>query len=390
MLIIMIMQRKNIWYTIRQKLLEKFLGSPVYTKNQALVFTVIFLCILGIFSQSKIKAFSYQVKNPTARNIVIAVSKPFIDFAEQLPYEKIFQNTRQEVLKILKLENNYHWDNFYYDKPDFALSAPKQETANLYSDKSAHAPILPNELFLSQKKETTVSTESELLMSNYQYSKKKPLRVLFFGDSQMQSLAEGFKRNVGSDSAFVVTDLAVVSSGFVRTDYYNWPAKLTSIFKQAQAEHKTFDAAVLILGMNDFQNFFDGNGTLFVRGTAEWNAAYTQKMSAVINIVQSNVKKIYWLGLPLVKLPTLNREITAVETAQINAVPLFDSEKLRRISLRNIAPGKDARYSDTIQLDDGKRITFMRDDGIHFTYSGAEFIMRHIETYLYQDFSIKK
>lgn len=384
------MQRKNIWYTIRQKLLEKFLGSPVYTKNQALVFTVIFLCILGIFSQSKIKAFSYQVKNPTARNIVIALSKPFIDFAEQLPYEKIFQNTRQEVLKILKLENNYHWDNFYYDKPDFALSAPKQETANLYSDKSAHAPLLPNELFLSQKKETTVSTESELLMSNYQYSKKKPLRVLFFGDSQMQSLAEGFKRNVGSDSAFVVTDLAVVSSGFVRTDYYNWPAKLTSIFKQAQAEHKTFDAAVLILGMNDFQNFFDGNGTLFVRGTAEWKAAYTQKMSAVINIVQSNVKKIYWLGLPLVKLPTLNREITAVETAQINAVPLFDSEKLRRISLRNIAPGKDARYSDTIQLDDGKRITFMRDDGIHFTYSGAEFIMRHIETYLYQDFSIKK
>lgn len=390
MLIIIIMQRKNIWYTIRQKLLEKFLGSPVYTKNQALVFTVIFLCILGIFSQSKIKAFSYQVKNPTARNIVIALSKPFIDFAEQLPYEKIFQNTRQEVLKILKLENNYHWDNFYYDKPDFALSAPKQEIANLYSDKSAHAPILPNELFLSQKKETTVSTESELLMSNYQYSKKKPLRVLFFGDSQMQNLAEGFKRNVGSDSAFVVTDLAVVSSGFVRTDYYNWPAKLTSIFKQAQAEHKTFDAAVLILGMNDFQNFFDGNGTLFVRGTAEWNAAYTQKMSAVINIVQSNVKKIYWLGLPLVKLPTLNREITAVETAQINAVPLFDSEKLRRISLRNIAPGKDARYSDTIQLDDGKRITFMRDDGIHFTYSGAEFIMRHIETYLYQDFSIKK
>lgn len=388
--IIMIMQRKNIWYTIRQKVLEKFLGSPVYTKNQALVFAVIFLCILGIFSQSKIKAFSYQVKNPTARNIVIAISKPFIDFAEQLPYEKIFQNTRQEVLKILKLENNYHWDNFYYDKTEFALSAPKQETANLYSDKSAHAPILPNEFFLSQKKETTVSTESELLMSNYQYSKKKPLRVLFFGDSQMQSLAEGFKRNVGSDSAFVVTDLAVVSSGFVRTDYYNWPAKLTSIFKQAQAEHKTFDAAVLILGMNDFQNFFDGNGTLFIRGTAEWNAAYTQKMSAVINIVQSNVKKIYWLGLPLVKLPTLNREITAVETAQINAVPLFDSEKLRRISLRNIAPGKDARYSDTIQLDDGKRITFMRDDGIHFTYSGAEFIMRHIETYLYQDFSIKK
>lgn len=53
------------------------------------------------------------------------------------------------------------------------------------------------------------------MVVQFEYTKEKPLRILFAGDSLMQSLAEGFQRNIGRESPFELTSMAVVSSGFV-------------------------------------------------------------------------------------------------------------------------------------------------------------------------------
>lgn len=379
---------------------QKFFSSKLYSKNMLLLFIAVFLFALGIFSHTRIKNFSYRVKNNYVRDILISLSRPFCDFARNLPFEKLFIESRKKLLLALNLEDDYHWDNFYYNEKPFSF-LNTQKTKTLEEEKSTeqnstHIALAPkigenaDEFTIHSSNNKSKKSEGTLLLANFDYSRENPLRILFAGDSQMQSLSEGFKRNIGDNSPFVAQCLAVVSSGFVRDDYYNWPAKLTSLFNEAKRKAKPFDAVVLILGMNDYQNFFDGNGRLFKKGSSDWERAYIQKIKSLMDILQANVKKIYWLGLPLLRSPRLNEEISFVENCQIKALNQLDKAKVERISLRSLLATKAATYTDRLTLADGKSIVFMRNDGMHYTLAGGSFIMSEVEKYFYRDFYIEK
>jgi len=89
------------------------------------------------------------------------------------------------------------------------------------------------------------------------------LRILMIGDSQMHSIAAGFLRLTGQNSSIRVKEISVHSSGFIRSDYYNWPKKLKNVFEESQNE--PYDIAVIFLGMNDYQNFYADNGKVLVK-----------------------------------------------------------------------------------------------------------------------------
>lgn len=374
----------------------KCAGTPSYSKNQTVVYTAIFLCAVAVFIPNKITHFSSQLKNQYTKNIIQAVSQPMVDFAQMLPFSAFFANARKNVLTVCGVQNDYHWDNFYYTEKN-ALTVAACSDGNGDIDKAHALPEMqtgdahtfsPSALLAEKAK--ALPENNSLLVAHYDYTKEHPLRILFAGDSQMQSIAEGFKRNIGTESAFEAIDLAVVSSGFIRTDYYNWPAKFTALFKEVENEEKPFDVVVLLLGMNDYQNFFDGNGKLFRFGTDEWIAAYIEKIKTVMNILQSSVKKVYWLGLPAVKSPSLNADITAVENAQIKAMAALADTNVQRISLRELISGGSSVYTDQVQTADGKRIQLMREDGTHYSLAGGSFVMSEIEKYFYFDFNIEK
>lgn len=356
------------------------LGERFYSKNAVVIFTVAFLFLLGLFSYPRIERFSFNVKNTYVKNILVAVSKPFLDFAKNLPFEKFFTLTRKTLLVFLDLDSNYHWDDTYYEVPKFSvLQNAKSENETFKNIFDVKKTTLPQK-----------NIQDELLLANFEYTKKNPLRVLLVGDSQMQSLTEGFKRNVGEHSAFNLTEIAIISSGFVRNDYYDWARKLTAVFEKAKTEKTPFDAVLICLGMNDFQNFFDGAGNLLKRGTDEWIFAYMNKIKTVMDILQSNVKKIYWLGLPLIKQDTLNKEITFIENAQEKIFAELNFEKVTRISVRKIISKENAPYSDFAELPNGKKINIMKDDGCHFTLAGAIYIIENIIPYFYNDFYIER
>ena len=67
--------------------------------------------------------------------------------------------------------------------------------------------------------------------ANAIHSSANPLRLYMFGDSQVFSLGSGLSRLAGKDSPVSVDFLAVHSSGFIRGDYYNWPAKLADTLR---------------------------------------------------------------------------------------------------------------------------------------------------------------
>lgn len=371
---------------------EKIIGSPMYSKNQAVMFTVIFLVTVSLFFSAKIKHYFVQIKNPYVKNITQALAQPLTDFSETLPLENFFANTREKVLKICGVQNDYHWDNFYYSgKTALTVVADKSANSSANSESQTNTARTFTQTDLTAPKiETTQPPNNSLVAVRYDYTREHPLRILFAGDSQMQSIAEGFKRNIGTASPFAATELAVVSSGFIRTDYYNWPAKLTALLEEAENESRPFDAVVLLLGMNDYQNFFDGNGKLFRSGSDAWIDAYIKKIQDVMDILQRSVKKIYWLGLPIVKSPLLNSQITAVEQAQVKAMAEMSSSKVRRISLRKMIFGESGVYTDKVQTADGKRIQLMREDGVHYSLAGGSFLMSKVAEYFYQDFRIEK
>lgn len=381
---------------------KQLLGQEFYSKNKVVVFALVFLSVVALFSHSKIKAFPLGMKNVYARNIVQAISVPFTDFAETLPFGDFFDLSRKGLLTFLSLDGDHHWDDFYYrdnyendERTLIALLQTKSKDAqnkihSLPEAKTAGSKSFSPEDLLNLQMAEKESASKDLLVVNYDYTKEKPLRILFAGDSQMQSLAEGFKRNIGAESAFDVTDLAVISSGFVRTDYYNWPAKFASLLSEAEKEGQAYDAVVLILGMNDYQNFFDGKGNLFKRGTEEWDVAYIAKIKNLMNVLETYVKKIYWLGLPIVRSSALNKEVNHIEATQIKALSFLDGTKVQRISLRAIAPGENANYTETLQMANGKRISFMKEDGVHFTLAGSSFLMGEVQKYFYFDFNIQR
>ncbi|MBQ7611680.1 MAG: DUF459 domain-containing protein [Spirochaetaceae bacterium] len=369
----------------------------LYSKNSAVIFFIIAVAFIALFSGERLQVASKQIKNTYLKNIIVDITTPIADISGQLPFELFFTNTRSQLITLLKLENDYHWDNFYYSsKPTYSFSndyllqqtSRTQTTDTESKSVNAHSQfaneVTKNKLNIEEQKNT-----SSLLMVQHEYTKQRPLRILCIGDSQMQNLAEGLKRIVGTDSRFDITDIAVVSSGFIRTDYYNWPAKLQTVFEKAAREKKEYDVALLLLGMNDNQNFFDGNGNLFRFGTTEWINGYENKMTNILNIIQSHVKKVYWIGLPFVKSSSFNASIDIIENAQIKTAHTFDNTKVTHISVRSIANADSNKYSDTIKDDNGKTIQFMKADGTHYTLAGATYIMDKLVTQFYSDFKIE-
>ena len=222
---------------------------------------------------------------------------------------------------------------------------------------------------------------------NYKYTAENPFRILMVGDSQMQSISGGFKRLVGKDSSINVTEIAVHSSGFIRGDYYNWIKKLESVFKQNK--DTPFDAVIIFLGMNDYQNFYDSDGKVLVKETAKWEAAYGDKIKKHLNLLLANTKKVYWLGMPIVRNRVYNEELSYIERVQLKVFSEYQNVNLIKFSMSAEAPGKGVPYTDFIQTPGGKKIKLMRDDGVHYTISGGEYIMHSFLDLLYRHWDIE-
>ncbi|UTC90895.1 DUF459 domain-containing protein [Treponema denticola] len=221
----------------------------------------------------------------------------------------------------------------------------------------------------------------------YTYNTERPLRILMIGDSQMHSIAAGFLRLTGQNSSIRVKEISVHSSGFIRSDYYNWPKKLKNVFEESQNE--PYDIAVIFLGMNDYQNFYADNGKVLVKETEDWESAYRDKIITHLDVLFANTKKVYWLGMPVVRDKIYNAQLLYIEDLQKKIASEYSSIILNKFSLSSIAPGEGVPYTDTLKTAEGKKIRLMKDDGHHYTISGGEYIMQPFLELLYKDWDLE-
>lgn len=194
-----------------------------------------------------------------------------------------------------------------------------------------------------------------------------PLKVLVAGDSLVGWIAPALEQELPAADPVEVIDDWKGSTGLVRTDYFDWPAKLTA----DMAEHDP-DVVILGFGGNDTQGFTTDDGVIAL-GTPEWADEYQRRIGEVLDIVEKPGRTVYWIGLPLTRsdaIETLRPVLTEAVEAEFASRPWAHFVDTRDA----LAP--DGTFASQLPGDDGELVTTMAPDDIHPSLEGGIRIVR--------------
>lgn len=188
-------------------------------------------------------------------------------------------------------------------------------------------------------------------------------RLAVFGDSMAVDVAKALERFYAEDANISVINQGVGSSGFVRSDFFDWNKTATE-----QVAANSFDIAVMIVGINDRQTL-DSGGQSFKALTPEWNAAYQQRIAAFVSAVRGANKPLIWVGLPPMSKADYSNAMGQISGIQRLAVFGGGAEF---VDIYDRFVGEDGKYSSSGPDLNGNRVRMRKDDGIHFSAAGAD------------------
>ncbi len=361
-----------------------------------------------------------RVENLSARSVALATAESLSLLASRAGLDVYVPALREGFVDAAGLSGHSSWDMRYFNKrssPGAATDSPAglpppsaEGTATQNGDLAAATDTADTPAAATTDNAATTDTtatadtasatgdiassvatadtavavrpdRNRKLERAYIYSRERPLEVYFFGDSQVFSLGSGFSRLVGKDSPIRVDVLAIHSSGFIRADYYDWPSKLADTLAS-----KRYGAAVMMLGMNDYQNFWGDDGKALKKRTPQWEAAYKERCRRIIDIALSEVPRVYWLRMPLVKNKAYDESLRYIESVHDSLAGEYSPDTLVRVSLRDSVPGPDRPYAETLTLGESPAVRVMSEDGSHYTVEGGQLATRALFDLMARDF----
>jgi len=174
-----------------------------------------------------------------------------------------------------------------------------------------------------------------------------------------------------------------ISSGLARPDFFDWPAQL-----QAQTQAFAPGAVVVMFGANDRQGLQTASGKVYWFGQHGWTGEYRRRVREAIAILQDGgVRRIYWVGQPIMPNQTFNRQIRVIndiyrtEAARHPGVEYVDS-----YSLFSNGRGDYAQY---LPGAGGQMQQVREQDGEHFTYAGGLRLAQAVMTLVKKDWLSK-
>ena len=360
-----------------------------YSPNQCFFFVVLTLLILIPFLGQRLAHPVQNIKRVSLKNIYSALTAPIVSVTESSPVAAVIPVLRNVFIRTAGLAERGEWDTFFYRQGVY-----DSEVAAFYAvtGEQGYTETIPgfsDNLGGSGLPAELVGQVSKAMLRNVAlpvvHSARMPLRLFFFGDSQMRSIAAGMTRALGSDTSIAVRELSVPSSGFLRSDYYNWPQKLEAIFAD-QKDGERFDAAVIFLGMNDYQDMWTTGGIILTAGSSEWEEVYRKMVKVHLDTALASVPRLYWLGLPVVRSAAYNEKIQYLNAVHDSVAEEYDSKKLVRISLKGLVEQYGTGYIGAIKPEGSAWIPLIQGDGIHYTVEGGEYLMKHFIDRLHRDY----
>jgi len=200
-------------------------------------------------------------------------------------------------------------------------------------------------------------------------------RLYVFGDSLGDGMWVGLYRAFKPDGNVDIVKKSRVSTGFVRTDYFDWNKKLATILSTEKVH-----IAVVMVGANDMKPIRANKKSKWHKiGTPEWREIYSKRIDAFIKKLKKSSTAAYWVGLPIMRSATHNNQMQVMneifrERAFINGIKFIDTW--------NGFADQFGRYSAFGPDLTGQVRRLRAADGIHFSISGyrklAHFVEREI------------
>lgn len=250
-------------------------------------------------------------------------------------------------------------------KPDVAwLRAPSEPVARA-SEPVARAsePVAPTPSADAPPGEGDREERAPLLEEG-----RSPTSVLIIGASSMQLHygAELERALRASYRDVTVERFGKLSTGLVRPDYFDWPAKAKELLDKAPR-----DVVIAQFGGNDAQAIAVRGKAPLAFGTPEWDAELERRVSALASLVHEHGARFIMIGMPMMREPRFSKRIEHVNRVMRAGCEASGGTYLSIWELS----GKDGEYSNAIELD-GARHLLRDSDGVHFTRSGAIYMAR--------------
>ena len=380
--------------------------EDAYSPNQIVLTVLLAVAITAIFAGKSLWIPASHIENLHIRSIALAMADSLSFVAAETGLDGYMPAAREAFLSFTGLAEQTEWDTRYFNRrasgeeasPPALAPTPQSPVAEIpepsgLSPALTDAPAAASTAYAATDPAYAAPAPAGAALApapgtalpsavpvNAIHSSANPLRLYMFGDSQVFSLGSGLSRLAGKDSPVSVDFLAVHSSGFIRGDYYNWPAKLADTLSSSR-----YEAVVMILGMNDYQNFWNNRGEIMKKHTPEWEEAYAEKCSALIDEALLYVPKVYWVGMPRVKDPQYEQSLRYIDAVQSRVAARYGPDIVIRHPIADSLPGASGSYTETVSLPSGKSIQAMSPDGNHFTVEGGQYAMAGLFRRLPQD-----
>jgi uncharacterized protein len=129
--------------------------------------------------------------------------------------------------------------------------------------------------------------------------------VLVVGDFMAGAVAEGLIEAFQDSANVKIVEKWNGSSGFVRGDFYDWPANLPAIISEIKPS-----AIIVMLGTNDRQQILVGDERVTI-GTPAWSQEYEKRVRAMAGALKAGGAPAVWVGQPALRSSQMTASMLA-------------------------------------------------------------------------------
>lgn len=202
--------------------------------------------------------------------------------------------------------------------------------------------------------------------------------IAVFGDEFSQDIAFGLRAAFAKIPDVKVDIHSVGKSGLMRKTKGN----PFNDFK-AFVEKKSFNFAVVMVGLNDRRQFFEvkNEDGEIVRAAIKfqepgWQALYAQRIDAVRAVIQDLDKPLYWVGLPPVRGPKLTGQLSYLNSIMRSR---FSGRDERFIDIWDAFSNEDGDYVRRGPDLSGQDKNLRHKAGVRFTKAGRRKLAFFVE-----------
>ncbi|WP_158284807.1 SGNH/GDSL hydrolase family protein [Oricola cellulosilytica] len=199
--------------------------------------------------------------------------------------------------------------------------------------------------------------------------------VLVVGDFIAGGLAQGLEEAFADVAGVRIVSRANGSSGFVRDDFYDWPASVGAIIEEVSPA-----VVVVMIGSNDRQAMRVGGRSEEVR-TGAWDREYISRVNSFAAAVQATNTPLVWVGGPPFRFKSMSADILAFNEFYRDAATAVGGTF---VDIWDGFVDEDGAFVASGSGVSGQTVRLRASDGINFTKDGKRKLAFYVERQIRQ------